>query len=81
VSFEVELCCRDYSCVEAGRLGGEHEWLIDAPLDLHEALHNDTGIVLQGLPLGTLLNVGGPLASIELVVFQSRDAIHWLVSG
>ena len=67
--------------MEAGRLGGERKWLIDAPLNLREALHDDVGIVLQGLPLRSLLNMGGPLASVELVVFQSRDTIHWLVSG
>jgi hypothetical protein len=62
--------------MEAGRLGGKREWLIDTPLNLHEALRDNVGIVLQGLPLRSLLNMGGPLASIELVVFQSQDAVH-----
>ncbi len=63
------LSCWGQSCVKAGRFGGEHEWLIEAPLDLCEALHDDIGIVLQGPPLGSLLDAEDPSNSDDLVVF------------
>ena len=59
----------------AGRSSGEREWLIKAPLDPREVLHDDAGLVLQSSPLRSSLDAGGPFASDDLAVFQSQDHV------
>ena len=71
VGLEVGFGCRKQGCVKGREFSDKCERLIDVSLDPHEALRDDVGLVLQCPPLGSSLDVEGPFASDNLVVFRS----------
>jgi hypothetical protein len=76
VGLEVGFGCRKQGCVKGRKFSDQCEWLINAPLDLREALRDDAGVVLQGHPLRSSLNAEG---HVELVV--QNDSLSQLTHG
>ncbi len=56
--------------MEVRRFANGHEWPIKAPLELCENLHDDAGLVLQGPPLKSSLEIVGPPLLITLQSFS-----------
>jgi hypothetical protein len=76
VGLKVGFGCQKQGYVKGRKFSDQHEWLIDAPLDLCEALCDDVGVVLQGCPLRSSLDAEG---HVELVV--QNDLLSQLMHG